>query len=1258
MQEGRGQVSSRTSGSVKELLRLADRIRTEARLAEAEALCRQALEAEPNLAEAENLLGIVVHQKGDLGEAITHVRRAAQLQPNIAIFHANLAEMERLSGRPALAAEEARRALAIEPNLPAALSNLGVALYELKQYEEAASAHRRAIIANPGFAEAHSNLGNALYGLKRFEEAVAAYRQAITLRPDFIDAWANLGTTLHHAGALEEGAVALRRAIVMSPDHANARSGLGMLLLMRGDFAEGWEEYEWRLRSTERKGPRFPTTPWTGGSLIQKHIYVQAEQGFGDTLQFARYMPLLATRARKVTFRVHQQLASLFAESFEGVEVLGDRADVAPYDCDVALLSLPYLFKTRLETVPAQTPYLRPPADVSQRWRRRLGQLHGLKVGLAWRGNAEHVNDHRRSIKLATIAALTEIRGVAFVSLQVGEPSEELRRDKKLKILDLSPKIEQNFAETAGAVANLDLIITVDTSLAHLAGALARPVWVLLPSVTDWRWLLNREDSPWYPTMRLFRQMREESMDVVIARVALELKSLAQGDAAALTPFRNMGESRAAEAAAIIEAAAVRLRKPVAAARTMTNAQALMLAEQKRREGLFADAEDISRRVLSADENNGEALHLLGVLAHQSGKTEEAIAYLRRSVKAEPSHPHFHANLGEVCRLAGQIDEAIAAGRRALELKPDYPEALSNVGIALFEQGKFEEALSHYERAITIQPAFAQAHSNMGNALQRLKRFAEAEVCYRRAIDFAPRFGDAWSNLGTALRELGRPDEAESAYRKALELKPNDPDILDSLALALKDLDRIDEALDTFKLALSIENGSEKIYTHFGATLLDHRRAEEAVNAIDRALALNKRSYDAINLMGRVDYERGNLEQAIVHHRRALEIEPDLADAHSNLGNAFKALGRMEEAHQAYRKALEIDPENTGVYLNLADLKTFGPGDPDLLTMDALKSKTGLSGTHRLHLDFALAKAYGDLKDLRRALEYLFIANAAKRARIDYDERREFELFERIERTFTPELIEAKSNKRERDQSPIFIIGMPRSGTTLVEQILAAHPYVFGAGELATLSEIVQSVSRPEWTEPYPSFAPMLDSGELGKIGSQYVARLHKIAPSKRYITDKMPSNYYFAGLIHLALPNAKIIHSKRNPIDTCVSCFSKLFSDQQHYTYDLGELGRYYKRYERLMAHWRRVLPKGRMLDVIYEDVVDDVERQARRILDHCGLPWDERCLAFHRSDRAVRTASAVQVRKPIYRDAVGRWRGLEDLLAPLLIELDLIDH
>ncbi len=1255
---------------LREALVQAERCRMENRLMEAEAICRSLLDAKPDLPEAEHLLGLIAHQNGKLGDAIEHVQRATRLAPQVALYHANLGEMLRLAGRPRLAVEAARRALAVEPTMPMALSNLGVALYELKDYEEAARCQRQAIAADPSFAEGHSNLGNALYALRQFDDAVAAYRRAIALKPDYAEAWANLGTTLHHSGRYAEAFEALRYAVALAPHHANAHSGLGILLLMRGDFGEGWDEYEWRLRSTERKGPRFPERPWQGESLAGKHIYVQAEQGFGDSIQFLRYLPLLAARAGKVTLRVHQQLATLFRESLPGVTVLGDRGDPAQYDYDTALLSLPRLFRTRLESIPATVPYLRVPAAAAERWQARLATMAGVKIGVVWAGNPEQSNDFRRSMELAKLAPLFAVAGTSFVSLQFGPRAADLKgkQGRKLPVEDLSSEL-RDFADTAAAIDALDLVITVDTSVAHLAGALAKPVWVPMPWVAHWPYMLEREDCLWYPTMRMFRQQKDEDWAVAIDRVAAELKRLAQGDPAPLLPFKAEGERRAAHAAAILAAEAARAATPaVESTPAMSPGQMLVLAEQKRRHGLLADAEELVRRAAAAEPDNAEAEHLLGIIAHQGGKLAPAIEHLRRAIALKPDVALYHANLGEMCRLAGRVDEAVAAGRRAIALHPDYPDALSNLGIALFEQGKFDEALDHYDRAIAAREDFTQAHSNRGNALLRLKRFTEAERSYRRAIELQPDFPDAWNNLGTCLRELKRPEQAEGAYRRALELRPNDPDTLDNLALAVKDLERLDEAADLFRRALDIESRSAKLYVHYASVLLDQDRTDEAAAAAERALSLSPNDHDAVNQMGRVAFERGELDAALAHYQRAIVLKPDLADVYNNMGNVLKELGRLDEARDAFVHSLRLDPTVTGVYVNLADSMTFAPGDPHLAAMEALAAKTdGLSKTEHVHLDFALGKAYGDLRDYQRSFTHLEQGNAGKRAAIGYDEGAALALFDRIEAVFTPDLIAAKSGDGNPSPMPIFVLGMPRSGTTLIEQIIASHPLVHGAGELRCLNDVVLSVRGPDGqTLPYPEFMPALNAAALAQIGAHYVAAVRKLAPDKpsqadgaperaERITDKMPSNYYFLGLIHLALPNAKIIHTMRDPVDTCLSCFSKLFSAEQNHTYDLGELGRYYRCYERLMAHWRRVLPADSFLDVQYEDVVADLEKAARRIIAHCGLPWDDRCLAFHKTERPVRTASATQVRRPIYKSAVGRWRVYEEQLAPLLSALGI---
>ncbi len=535
---------------VQETLRLAKRRHGAGRVAEAAALCRGLIAAQPKLAEAENLLGIIAASMGDVDAANAHLSRAVALAPGVAMFQANLSEALRLSDQPELGLEAAQRALEIDPNLPGALVNLGAVYYELRNYEEAVRAYRKAVAASPNLPPAHVSLGNALTRLWRTDEAIAAYRRAIELNPLAAEAWVGLAEALSLCDAVGDSVAALRRAVALAPNYAVAREALGSALLARGDFAEGWEEHEWRHRLDGGSPKPFLEQSWRGESLAGKHICVKGEAGFGDMMHFVRYVPLLATRAAKVTLRVPWPLATLMRASFPNVAVLSQTDDPSPCDCDVMLLTLPLLFKTRLETVPARVPYLRPSTEVATRWRNRLAGLRGLKVGLVWAGNPRHHNDVRRSIGLAALTSLLTVAGVSFVGLQYGPRAADLRTVGRL-IEDLSPELD-DYSDTAGAILALDLVVAVDTSVAHLAGALGKPVWVLAPHGGDWRWMYEIEDSPWYPTMRLFRQRRGETWGPAVERLLGDLSAVARGDPTPLTPFKAMRERRAAQAADII----------------------------------------------------------------------------------------------------------------------------------------------------------------------------------------------------------------------------------------------------------------------------------------------------------------------------------------------------------------------------------------------------------------------------------------------------------------------------------------------------------------------------------------------------------------------------------------------------------------------------------------------------------------------------------------------------------------------------------
>jgi tetratricopeptide (TPR) repeat protein len=678
--------------------------------------------------------------------------------------------------------------------------------------------------------------------------------------------------------------------------------------------------------------------------------------------------------------------------------------------------------------------------------------------------------------------------------------------------------------------------------------------------------------------------------------------------------------------------------------------------------GRLVDAEKIYNQILAMQPDHFESLHLLGLISHQRGNHAEAVKQIDFALKNNPNDIFALNNRGIALKELKRFEEALASYDRALELGSDQAEVLSNRGLALHELKRFEEALASYDRALTLRPDYAEVLSNRGLTLHELKRLEEALASYDRALTLRPDYAEALSNRGNTLRDLNRFEEALASYDRALALRPDYAEVLSNRGLTLHELKRFEDALTSYDRALALRSDYAEALRSRGLTLHELKRFEEALASYDRALTLRPDYAEALSNRGNTLQEMKQFEEARASYDRALALKPDLADAHNGSGNVLKILGELQEAQKACLEALRLNPNIAGVYCNLADLKTFRSGDPHLAAMESLAARKGLSQVERVQLDFALGKAYADLKDYRRSFKHLLAGNVGKRATIEYDETSALALFDRIEAVFTRELIAVKSGSGDPSAMPIFVLGMPRSGTTLVEQIIASHPMVHGAGELQTLSDVIPTARGRDGTViPFPEFVPALDPSALRQIGGRYVAAVRELIPKEKAaqaerVTDKMPSNYYLVGLIHLALPNAKIIHTLRDPVDTCISCFSKLFAREQNHTYNLGELGRYYKRYDQLMKHWRRVLPQGRILDVRYEDVVADLGGQARRIISYCGLPWDDRCLSFHKTNRPVQTASVTQVRQPIYNSAVGRWRRYEEHLGPLLSALGIV--
>ena len=482
---------------------------------------------------------------------------------------------------------------------------------------------------------------------------------------------------------------------------------------------------------------------------------------------------------------------------------------------------------------------------------------------------------------------------------------------------------------------------------------------------------------------------------------------------------------------------------------------------------------------------------------------------------------------------------------------------------------------------------------------------------------------------------------------QGLKLNPEAAEVLFSTANVSYELKRYEEALDSYDRALAIRPDFAHALGNRGNVLFELKRYEEALDSYDRALAIQPDFAQAHHGRGNVlrTFQLKRCEEALDSYDRALAIQPDFAEAYHGRGNALRTFGRIKEALPLLEKAVELAPHRGKFVGSLVESKRFVDGDPHLELIETLARDIGsLSEEDQIYLHFALGKVYADLGQHERSFSHLIEGNRLKRKQIVYDEAVELARLERTRALFTAEVMRKARGCGDPSRVPVFIVGMPRSGTTLVEQILAAHPMVYGAGELNDFEAVVASLRG--------SIAARSGLGreELHQIGIRYLQRLRATAPSAERIIDKTLENFRYVGLIHLALPNARIVHVRRDPLDTCISCFSLLFMhNYQPFSYDLAELGRYYRAYAALMEYWREVLPSEQMLEVQYEELVVNFEPLARRIVAYCGLEWDAACLEFHKTKRPVWTASVIQVRQAIYRSSIGRWKAYEDMLRPL---------
>ncbi len=636
--------------------------------------------------------------------------------------------------------------------------------------------------------------------------------------------------------------------------------------------------------------------------------------------------------------------------------------------------------------------------------------------------------------------------------------------------------------------------------------------------------------------------------------------------------------------------------------------------------GRLQEAERLFNSILARDPKNISALQLLGIVVFQQGRSIEGEKLLRKAIALKPGIAELHYNLGKMLDEQGKLDEAVEAFRKAVRLDAKNEWIYNDLGTVLVKLGKLGEAETTLRASLEINQNNATSLSNLGLVLWQSDRLDEAVEMLERALKIAPSHVEALSNLGGLHLGRGEPEKAEGYLRQAVVIEPENIDVLNNLA----------------------------------CTIMEIGNQGEAIALARKATEYHPKSAEAFLNYGRVLFNVGDENGAVEAYVRALEISPGNFDVLKSLGVALVNQGRFDEAREYYHEALKIKPHDPGVHVMLMRIDPPDASDGEVAELEQLYRNREISVEDKRLLAFGLASVFEKGGEYDKAFGYLDDGNGLKRRSYEYQLEDDKAFFLKLKEVFNAAFFQEHSGCGIEDRTPIFILGMPRSGTTVTEQILASHAQVFGAGELNYLKQLLMERCDTNEYKRFPGIAVKFTDDDFRQLGVEYVNRLKEQCGSTERVTDKLPHNFLHVGMIRLMLPNAKVIHCRRDPMDNCLSIFKKDFKELHNYSHDQSELGGYYRLYQDLMGHWHRVLP-GFMLDFQYEELVADQESMTRRLLEFCELPWDENCLQFHKTNRAVRTASRTQVRKKIYSDSVQLWRRYERHLKPLIDALSV---
>jgi len=610
--------------------------------------------------------------------------------------------------------------------------------------------------------------------------------------------------------------------------------------------------------------------------------------------------------------------------------------------------------------------------------------------------------------------------------------------------------------------------------------------------------------------------------------------------------------------------------------------------------------------------------------------------------------------LGHALMKQRRFGEAEEHLRLAVSLRPDFPQLYEDLGSVLALQRRFEDAIPLFEKAIMLEPGLPLAHKKLGQALAAVGRGRDADEHFEEFFGQDPEA--AAVAIGAEHLRAGRKDEAIAAFKDVLRRNPENVNAMRFLATAYwRELENLGEAEAWLRRATAVAPDFTAAWLTLGLVLLEANKHMEAIDCYTAALKCDSDNGVIWAGLGNAYAQASYPQRSVEAFEKAIALNADSPNVHMGYAHVLKTIGDQPAALGAYRKAIRLKADFGEAYWSMANLKVFRFEDSEIGAMEAQLEKGGLSDSAEIHFRFALGKAWEDKQSYDRAWHFYDTGNRKQRPLVSHDPLEMEQRHKEITETFSREFLAERTGCGFDAPDPILIVGLPRSGSTLVEQILASHSQVEGTSELPVLSKVAASVGRYRADDlQFPGSVRDLRTRDWRAYGQQYMdgTRRHRLT-DKPFFTDKLPNNFPLIGMLHLILPNARVINARRHPLDTCLGCYKQLFAKGQNFTYDMEDLAHYYRNYDTVIRHWHEVLP-GKVLDVHYEETVTDLEKQVRRILDHCGLPFEEECVHYHETDRAVKTASSEQVRQPIYTGALGTWRNYQQHLGLWIDDLD----